>query len=119
MGKLENYNQLLNVLQYGKKNIMSIKNLAGNFEVADLLEFKRKVRTLAHEARFNGHWIIKDSSGYYVALNRSEWGSYKKQRLLAIKNELKAIANCDNISFADLIKTVYGIIPTDKNYELF
>ena len=45
--------------------------------------------------------------------------SYKKQRLLAINNELKAIANCDNISFSDLIKNVYSITPTDKNYELF
>jgi hypothetical protein len=119
MGKLENYNQLLNVLKYGRKNGVSAKRLAGNFEVTNLLEFKRKIRALAHEARFNGHWIIGDSNGYSIALNRSEWDIYKKQRLLATNNELKAIANCDNISFADLIKTVYGIIPTDKNYELF
>ena len=119
MGKLENYNQLLNMLKYGRKNAVRAKHLAGNFGVTNLLEFKRKVRTLAHEARFNGHWIIGDSDGYYLALDRPEWESYKKQRLLAINNELKAIANCDNISFADLIKTVYGITPTDKNYELF
>ena len=119
MGKLENYNQLLNVLRYGKKNAISAKHLSRNFEVTNMLEFKRKVRALAHEARSNGHWIIGDTNGYFVALSRSEWESYKKQRLLAINNELKAIANCDNISFADLIKTVYGITPTDRNYELF
>ena len=119
MGKLDNYNQLLNMLKYGKNNAVSAKHLLGNFEFTNLLEFKRKVRMLAHEARFNGHWIIGDSRGYYVALHRAEWESYKKQRLLSINNELKAIANCDNISFSDLIKTIYGIIPTDKNYELF
>jgi hypothetical protein len=119
MGKLENYNQLLNMLKYGKKNAVSVKHLAGNFEITNLLEFKRKVRTLAHKARYNGHWIIRDSRGYYLALHRAEWESYKNQRLLAISNELKAIANCDNISFSDLIKTVYGVTPTDKNYELF
>ena len=74
---------------------------------------------LAHEARSNGHWIISNHNYYFLALTRAEWNSYKKQRLLAMNNELKAIANCDNISFADLIKTVYGITPTDKNYELF
>jgi len=52
-------------------------------------------------------------------LTRTEWNAYKKQRLLAINNELKAIANCDNIAFADLIKNVYAVSPTDKNYELF
>lgn len=119
MGKLDNYNQLLNMLKYGKNNAVSAKHLSGNFEFTNLLEFKRKVRMLVHEARFNGHWIIGDSRGYYVALHRAEWESYKKQRLLSINNELKAIANCDNISFSDLIKTIYGIIPTDKNYELF
>ena len=119
MGKLENFNQLLNMLKYGKKNAVSAKYLASNFEVSCLAEFKRKVRTLAHEARSNGHWIIGDNSGYYMALNRNEWNSYKKQRLLAVNNELKAIANCDNIAFADLIKSVYSINPNDKNYELF
>ena len=119
MGMLENYNQLLNVLQYGKKSAVSAKRLAGNFNATNLLEFKRKVRSLAHEARFNGHWLIGDNNGYYLALTRSEWEAYKKQRLLAINNELKAIANCDNISFSDLIKNVYSITPTDKNYELF
>jgi hypothetical protein len=83
------------------------------------LEFKRKVRSLAHEARFNGHWIIGDNNGYYIALTRAEWESYKKQRLLAIHNELRTLANCDNITLSDLIKNVYGVVPTDKNYELF
>jgi hypothetical protein len=119
MVKLDNYNQLLNVLQYGKKSAVSAKRLAGNFNVTNLLEFKRKVRTLTQEARFNGHWLIGDNNGYYLALTRAEWESYKSRRLLAINNELKAFANCDNISLADLIKNVYRIIPTDKNYELF
>ncbi len=42
MGKLENYNHLLNMLKYGKKNAVSAKYLAGNFEVSSLREFKEK-----------------------------------------------------------------------------
>jgi hypothetical protein len=119
MGKLENYNQLLNMLQYGRQNTINVNHLMDKFDATNLIEFKLKVRELAQEARFNGHWLIGENNGYYLALTRAEWESYKSKRLLAINNELKAFANCDNISFADLIKKVYRIIPTDKNYELF
>ena len=119
MNKLENYTQLLNVLKYGQKNSVTIKYLTENFEFDNSSEIIQQIEIHIHEARSNGHWIIDDSNGYYLALTRTEWNAYKKQRLLAINCELKAIANCDNISFADLIKTVYGITPTDKNYELF
>ena len=86
-------------------------------DIKSLSEFKRKIRVLTHEARSYGHWVIGDSNGYYLALNRSERNAYKKQRLIAINNELKAIAYCDNIALPDLIKIVYAVILTDRNYD--
>jgi hypothetical protein len=119
MGKPESFNELLNLLKYGKSSAVNIKDLAAEFEPSDWVGLKNKIQALAHEARSNGHWVIVDNDCYYLAVDRSEWNAYKKQRLMAINNELKAIASCDNISFADLIKEAYAVSPADKNYELF
>ncbi|MEJ2618510.1 MAG: hypothetical protein P8Z35_26390, partial [Ignavibacteriaceae bacterium] len=68
MGKLENYNQLLNMLQYGRQNTVNVNHFMDKFDATNLIEFKLKVRELAQEARFNGHWLIGENNGYYLAL---------------------------------------------------
>ncbi|MDH7606136.1 MAG: hypothetical protein QHH13_14650, partial [Melioribacter sp.] len=82
-------------------------------------DFKRKIRILANEARKNGHKVIGDDNGYYIALNLDEWQAYKHRRFSAFADELKAFAAIEKISVRDLIKNVYHINVLDENYELF
>jgi len=119
MQKFENFYHLISVLKYGKKNALTADKLFLLFSDTNISAFKRKLRTCAHEARLNGHWVIGDDSGYYLAVTKEEWQNYRNRRLSAINDELKAIASCDKISFSDLIHNVYAVSPDDKNYNLF
>jgi len=117
--KLENFYNLINVLPYGKSAALRAVDLAEFFEVKNISHFKRKLRVLSHEGRLNGHWIIGDDSGYYLALSKDEWNLYKKRRFAALKEELTALAACDRISLSDLIKNVYAVSVDEKDYSLF
>lgn len=119
MNKLENFYQLLSALKYGKYNALTAEKLYNRFQSHSASDFKRKLRQFAQEARLNGHWVIGDDSGYYIALTKEEWLAYRKKRFHAINSELQAIAACDKISIGDLIKNVYAISVDDKNYTLF
>jgi hypothetical protein len=119
MNKLENFYQLLSTLKYGKYNALTAEKLAKIFHSQSISDVKRKLRQFAQEARLNGHWVIGDDSGYYIALTKEEWLAYRQKRFNAINSELQALAACDKISFGDLIKNVYAISVDDKNYTLF
>jgi hypothetical protein len=119
MKKLENFFNLLQVLSYGKAQAKTADQLFNYFNHKSISEFKRKLRLVSQEARLQGHWVVGDENGYYLALTKEEWQAYRNKRLSAINTELKAIANCDKISFSDLIKNVYAVSPTDNNYSLF
>ena len=119
MNKLENFFQLLSTLKYGKDNALTAEMLSNNFQTESISVFKRKLRQFAQEARLNGHWVIGDDSGYYMALTKEEWHNYRNKRFHAINTELQALASCDKISIKDLIKNVYAVSVDDKNYNLF
>jgi hypothetical protein len=119
MNKLENFYQLLSALKYGKDNSLTADKLSNSFQSESISVFKRKLRQFAQEARLNGHWVIGDDSGYYIALTKEEWLAYRQKRFHAINSELQAIAACDKITLGDLIKNVYAISVDDKNYNLF
>lgn len=119
MKKLENFYHLLGVLRYGKLSAQTAEELSKFFPHQSLSDFKRKLRFIAQEARLNGHWVIGDDSGYYLALTKEEWLSYRNKRFHAINTELQALASCDKISVKDLIKNVYAVSVDDKNYNLF
>ena len=119
MNKLENFYQLLSALNYGRDNALTAEKLSKSFSNQSQSDFKRKLRQFAQEARLNGHWVIGDDSGYYIALTKEEWLAYRQKRFHAINSELQAIAACDKITLGDLIKNVYAISVDDKNYSLF
>jgi hypothetical protein len=119
MKKLESFFNLLEVLGYGKSSAKTADQLSKYFEYKSLSDFKRKLRIISQEARLKGHWVIGDDSGYYLALTKEEWQSYRNKRFHAINTELQALASCDKISFSDLIKNIYAVSPTDKNFSLF
>lgn len=119
MSKLENFYQLLSSLKYGKDNALTAEKLSTCFKSQSLSDFKRKLRQFAQEARLNGHWVIGDDNGYYIALTKEEWFAYRQKRFNAINSELQALAACDKITLGDLIKNVYAISVDDKNYSLF
>ena len=119
MTKLENFYSLLQFLNYGKANAKTAEQLSVFFEHKSLSDFKRKLRLIAQEARLQGHWVIGDDSGYYMALTKEEWHNYRNKRFHAINTELQALASCDKISIKDLIKNVYAVSVDDKNYNLF
>ena len=117
--QLDNCYQLVNLLGYGKMSALTAEAL--HRKVASSLSlpiFKRKLRTLAHEARLNGHRVIGDDNGYYKAITQKEWNEYRTRRFSSFSEELKAFASCEKISVADLIKDVYHIDPTNPNYSL-
>lgn len=119
MNKLENFYQLLSALKYGKDKALTADKLSQSFPSQSPSDLKRKLRQFAQEARLNGHWVIGDDNGYYIALTKEEWLAYRQKRFHAINSELQAIAACDKISIGDLIKNVYAISVDDKNYTLF
>jgi len=120
MKVLDSFNQLLEVLSYGKSSAKTAAQLFNSFgDHKSLLDFKRKLRLFSQEARLNGHWIIGDDAGYYIAVSKNEWNEYRDKRFKAINSELIALAHCDNISLSDLIKNVYAVSPTDANFNLF
>ena len=108
---------LLNILPYGKDKALSASDLYNKTDRSiDISTFRRRLRILSHQARKEGHWVIGDEKGYYLALNQEEWNRYKVRRFRAIKDELESIANCDRISTKDLIKLVYQVKVDDPNY---
>lgn len=119
MKKLENFFNLLQVLSYGKANAKTAEQLSAFFEHKSLSDFKRKLRLISQEARLQGHWVIGDDNGYYMALTKEEWQNYRNKRFHAINTELQALASCDKISIKDLIKNVYAVSVDDNNYNLF
>ncbi len=119
MKKLENFFNLLEVLGFGRANAKTAEELSKYFEYKNLSDFKRRLRLVSQEARLQGHWVIGDDSGYYMALTKEEWQSYRNKRFHAINTELQALASCDKISVKDLIKNVYAVSVDDKNYNLF
>ena len=119
MKVLDSFYQLLEALSYGKSSAKTAEELSGSFSTKSLSDFKRRLRESAQEARLNGHWVIGDSSGYYLAVSKDEWQEYRNRRISAIHTELKAIASCDNVSLSDLIKNVYAVSTMDSNYNLF
>jgi hypothetical protein len=113
------YLDILNLLPYGKDKALSSADIYMKTDKKiDLNTFKRRLRTLSHEARKEGHWVIGDEKGYYMAMNKAEWDRYKIRRFRAIKDELESIANCDRLSTQDLIKLVYLVKVDDPNYTL-
>ena len=74
MKKLETFYQLLELLSYGKNQAKTSEQLAINFGSGKGNNCKRKLRALAHDARLNGHWVIGDDSGYYIAIKMKESG---------------------------------------------
>ena len=80
MTKLENFYSLLQFLNYGKANTKTAEQLSSFFEHKSLSDFKRKLRLISQEARLNGHWVIGDDSGYYMALTKAEWHNYRNKR---------------------------------------
>lgn len=116
----ETYFNLLQFLHYGKSNAITAEQLQHKFnDNSKLSDFKRKIRSLANEARKNGHKVIGDDNGYYIALNLDEWQIYKHRRFASFADELKAFAAIEKISVKDLIKNVYHVNVIDENYELF
>lgn len=117
--KLDSSYALINVLKYSIKDAQTAEVLFNRFPGEKSIQnFKRKLRKFAHEARLNGHLVIGDDNGYYLAMNRDEWKIYQIRRFSGIKDELKALAACEKITVADLIKNVYAVSVTDNNYEL-
>ena len=119
MKELITFFQLLSVLKYGKSESLTADELFNQFGNKSLSEFKRRLRELAQEARLNGHWVIGDNNGYYLAISKEEWSKYRNRRFSAINSELKALASCDKISLSDLIKNVYAVSTDDNNYTFF
>lgn len=110
---------LLNLLPYGKEQALSALDIFNKTDRSiEISTFRRRLRILSHEARKEGHWVIGDEKGYYLALNKTEWDRYKARRFRAIKDELESIANCDRMSSKDLIKLVYQVKVDDPNYTL-
>jgi len=110
---------ILNLLPYGKDKALSAADIYNKTDRSiDLSTFRRRLRNLSHEARREGHWVIGDERGYYLAMNKKEWDRYKSRRFRAIKDELESLANCDRISTKDLIKLVYQVKVDDPNYTL-
>ena len=117
--KLLTCQDILNLLPYGKDSALSAADIYNNTDRSiDLSTFRRRLRILSHEARKEGHWVIGDEKGYYMALNKAEWNRYKTRRFRAIKDELESIANCDRLSTKDLMKLVYQVKVDDPNYTL-
>ena len=112
-----NFEDILDLLPYGKQNALSAAKLfeKSNWSL-DFSTFKRRLRNASHEARKEGHWVIGDEKGYYLAINKDEWNRYKARRFRAIKDELESLANCDRMSTKDLIKIVYQVKVDDPNY---
>ncbi len=111
------YQDILNLLPYGKDKALSASDIYSKTDKGiDLSTFRRRLRNLSHEARREGHWVIGDEKGYYMAVNKAEWDRYKVRRFRAIKDELESIANCDRMSPKDLIKLVYQVKVDDPNY---
>jgi len=110
---------LLNLLPYGKEQALSALDIFNKTDRSiEISTFRRRLRILSHQARREGHWVIGDEKGYYLALNKTEWDRYKVRRFRAIKDELESIANCDRMSSKDLIKLVYQVKVDDPNYTL-
>lgn len=116
----KNWVDFLKLLKYGKSTAKKSDTLwieAG--KPGSISSFRRKIRILSHEARLQGHWVVADDNGYYLATNRHEWEAYKKRRLNSIVDEMKAIANCDRVAIGDLVKNIFKIKLENPNYELF
>jgi len=117
--ELENSYQLLNKIDYGLSQAKTADVLYLELKPKITLPtFKRKLREFASEARINGHRIIGNDKGYFIAITNSEWESFKKIRFASLSSELKGIAACDHITVKDLIKNVYQVSVKDENYEL-
>lgn len=120
MNKLDNFFNILEILSFGKSKAKTANELYNHYkDFMSISEFKRRLRLLAQEARMNGHWVVGDDNGYYLALNKEEWHAYRNKRFMAINSELQALAACDKISIKDLIKNVYAVSTDDNNYNLF
>lgn len=115
--KCETVYELINILGYGQDHAMSSVQIFNKVAPKMPLDaFQRLLRNLAHEARMKGHQIISGANGYYKAVSKHEWESYKIKRFAAIRDELQSIASCDRISMKDLIKFVYSVNVDDQNY---
>jgi len=117
---METFLDLLKILRYGKHNAQTSEQLQKLFQdTSHPSVFKRKLRLLANEARKNGHKVIGDDNGYYIAICQNEWQIYKYRRFNSFADELKAFAAIEKITVKDLIKNVYHVNVSDENYELF
>ncbi len=118
--EMTNFYHLLKILGYGQSAAKKSEELwIAADKPGSLSSFQRKLRILSHEARLQGHWIVADDKGYYLAINKKEWESYKRRRLSSIVDEMKAIANCDRVAIGDLVKNIFAIKVDNPNYELF
>jgi len=112
--------KFLKILGYGKSSAKKSEELwIAAAKPGSLSSFRRKLRIISHEARLQGHWVVADDNGYYLAMNKQEWEAYKKRRLNSIVDEMKAIANCDRVAIGDLVKNIFAIKIDNPNYELF
>ncbi|MDZ7763233.1 MAG: hypothetical protein U5K00_02240 [Melioribacteraceae bacterium] len=120
MNDIKHWADFLRLLSYSKSAAKKSETLwieAG--KPGSLSSFRRKIRILSHEARLQGHWIVADDNGYYLAVNKKEWEAYKRRRLNSIVDEMEAIANCDRVAIGDLVKNIFAIKLNNPNYELF
>lgn len=124
-------NDLFNMLGFGKHSAKKAVELYDLYLLnraetePDLISnrlsleaFKRKLRTLASQARHEGTRIVGNDNGYFVAANNDEWNEYKRTRFAALKDELESFANCERLSVRDLIKEVYCVNVENPNFEL-
>lgn len=120
---LETTQDLLDMLHFGKQTAMHASSLYEELPIEqraamDMATFKRRLRTLSAMARDNGHRVIGDDSGYYIAVNAEEWDKYKKMRFSAMRDEIEGFAKCERLSVRDLIKEVYCVKVDNPNYEM-
>lgn len=118
--EINNIYQFLKILGYGQSAAKTSEELwIAADKPGSISSFRRKLRIFSHEARLQGHWIVADDHGYYLAMNKKEWEAYKRRRLNSIVDEMKAIANCDRVAIGDLVKNIFAIKIDNPNYELF